>query len=101
VRVLSNPAYGATIHRPVDIINRMRTFAAGGGHVWWDESLTLTDPSLFNPSHVRGHRQITDVFLLGLATKMGGRLATFDRTIPLTAVVGATEKNLAVIAPSD
>jgi predicted nucleic acid-binding protein len=36
-----------------------------------------------------GHRQITDIYLLGLAIRHGGRLATFDRSIPLKAVVGA------------
>ena len=30
-------------------------------------------------SFVRGHRQLTDVYLLGLPHKTGGRLATFDR----------------------
>ena len=30
---------------------------------------------------------------------MGGRLATFDRTIPLGAVVGASPASLAVVAP--
>jgi hypothetical protein len=49
---------------------------------------------------IRGHRQLTDVYLLGLAVRMGGRLATFDRTIPLAAVVGATPERLAVVAPA-
>lgn len=41
---------------------------------------------------------MSDVYLLGLAKKMGGRLATFDRTIPLSAVVGATRDTLAIIS---
>ena len=35
---------------------------------------------------IRGHRQISDIYLLGLAKKMGGYLATFDAGIPLSAV---------------
>ena len=50
------------------------------------------------PAVVRGSRQVTDVYLLGLARKMGGCLATFDRTIPLGAVVGATRGHLAIIS---
>ena len=46
---------------------------------------------------IRGHRQVTDIYLLGVATKAGGRLATFDRSIPLSAVKGATKETLAVI----
>jgi hypothetical protein len=41
---------------------------------------------------------MTDIYLLGLARKMGGRLATFDRSIPLGAVAGATRNNLAIIS---
>jgi predicted nucleic acid-binding protein len=48
---------------------------------------------------LRGHRQLTDVYLLGLARHTGGTLATFDRTIPLGAVKGATRPHLQVIAP--
>ena len=48
-----------------------------------------------------GHRHLTDVYLLGLAKKMGGRLATFDRTIPAKAVKGAGREALEVISPAD
>lgn len=40
---------------------------------------------------------ITDVYLLGLAVRNHGRLATFDRSIPLKAVLGANHANLALI----
>ena len=46
------------------------------------------------------HRQLTDIYLLGLASTHSGRLATFDRTIPVKAVVGATARTPAVIEPA-
>ena len=55
--------------------------------------------SLFAPQFIRGHRQLTDVYLLGLSKKMGGRLATFDRSIPLQAVRGATPDLVQIIEP--
>ena len=61
--------------------------------------MSLTDETLFNTSAIRGHRQLTDIYLLGLAKKMGGYLATFDGSIPLGAVVGATRETIAVISP--
>ena len=67
----------------------------------WPPVASLLDASLFRPSFVRGHRQITDVYLLGLAVTRGGRLATFDRAIPVSAVTGATPSSLAVITPAD
>lgn len=45
-----------------------------------------------------GQRQVTDVYLLALAVRMGGRLATFDKAINVGAVVGATKKSLRVIS---
>ena len=63
--------------------------------------MSLRDTQLFNLSHLSGHRQLTDVYLLGLAKKMRGRLATFDRTIPLKAVIGASRDTLGVIAQAE
>jgi hypothetical protein len=48
--------------------------------------------------HISGYRQLTDVYLLGLAKKMGGRLATFDQAIPLKAVIGASKDTVPLIA---
>jgi hypothetical protein len=98
VRVLTNPAYGTAVRRPVELITRLRQFCSSGDHVFWPASVSLRDEGVFNVALVRGYRQLTDVYLLGLAVRSGGRLATFDRTIPLGAVVGATRDNLAVIS---
>ena len=57
-------------------------------------------PALFDCSRV-GHRQLTDVYRLGLAQKKGGVLATFDRTIPPAAIVGSHRNLLEVVAPLD
>ncbi len=69
--------------------------------MFWPESVSLTDTRIFNPSLIRGYRQVSDIYLLGLAKKMGGYLATFDRAIPLGAVIGATRDTLAVISDGE
>jgi predicted nucleic acid-binding protein len=46
---------------------------------------------------IGGHQKITDAYLLGLAVRNHGRLATFDRSIPMKAVLGATPGNLVLI----
>lgn len=97
-RVLANPAYGATVARPADLVDRLRQFCASKHHVFWPDAVSLRDTSLFNPAFIRGHRQLTDIYLLGIAIQAGGRLATFDRTIPPAAVRGATRARIAVIA---
>lgn len=101
VRVLSNPNYPAGPLRPVDIVERLRTFCESGQHRFLPETLSFTDAAVFNPSLIRGCRQLTDVYLLAVAKRAKGTLATFDRSIPLGAVVGATSTHLTVIAPLD
>ncbi len=60
-----------------------------------------TSPSptsrIFDHSHILGPNQITDVYLLGLAVKNGGRLVTFDRGVPIKAVRGAEARHLVVL----
>jgi predicted nucleic acid-binding protein len=41
---------------------------------------------------------VTDLYLLALARQHGGRLATFDRAIPVAAVAGASRDDLMVIS---
>ena len=98
VRVLANPAYGATVTRPKELIERLAQFCSTRHHVFWTDTVSFSDKAIFNPAMIRGHRQVTDVYLLGLAKKMGGCLATFDRTIPLDAVAGATRSTLAILS---
>ena len=90
LRVLGNPARGGEITRIPDLSFRLRTLCASGHHQFWRDAASLLDESLFDVSLVRGHRQLTDIYLLGLAVRRGGRFVTFDRRIPLGAVHGAT-----------
>ena len=101
VRVLSQPAYGATVTPARDLVSLLRRFCASGGHVFWPDSLSILDEQVFDAARIAGHRQVTDVYLLGVAHSRGGCLATFDRTIPIRAVRGATPATLAVIRPAD
>jgi toxin-antitoxin system PIN domain toxin len=100
LRVLSNPAYGRDALRPDRLVERLRKFRASGNHVFWTDSVSLSDGRLFNLTLAPGFRQVTDVYLLGLARKMRGCLATFDRAIPVRAVIGAARSNLQIIGPS-
>lgn len=97
IRVLSN-SKAAVAERAPAILDSLRTFCGSGHHVFWSDTVSLRD-EIFNLSIAQGHRQLTDIYLLGLAVSKGGVLATFDRTIPLKAVRGARPETLAVIAP--
>lgn len=75
----------------------LQEFCAATDHHFWPDSVSLLDETLFQPAKITGHQKITDAYLLGLAVRNHGRLATFDRAIPLNAVHGARASNLVVI----
>ena len=100
VRILSNPAYRSVEATAGDVILRLRTLCSSEYHHFWNDDLSLLDGSIIRPEAVAGHRQITDIHLLGLAVRYGGRLATFDRSIPVKAVVGAKSDSLEIIGGS-
>ncbi len=67
-------------------------------HVFWPDDVSLRDTALFDPGRILGPNQITDVYLLALAVKNGGRLVTFDRAIPVGAMRGAEARHVVVIS---
>lgn len=96
VRILSNVAYTGG-HETADAIRqRLDTFCSSGNHAFWPDQVSLRDKSRFRLSGTK-HGQITDIYLLGLAVERDGRLATFDRRIPLAAVIGAAPEQLEII----
>ena len=97
VRVLSNPAYPTVSATPAEAASRLEALCAGPDHEFWSDSVSLLDESLFRLQAITGHQQIADIYLRGLAVRHSGRLATFDRSIPLKAVVGAGPDRLELI----
>jgi len=100
VRVLSHPSYGAGL-TVRDVAGYLHTMKGSGRHHFWPDEISLVDRRTFHVGLIAGSRQLTDVYLLGLATHRRGRLATFDRSIPISAVKDARPAHLAVIAAAD
>ncbi len=95
VRIISQPRYPSPISpsRALDLLAGAR---AGGPHEFWPCDVSLLDASVVDRSRLHGPRQVTDSYLLALATSRGGRLVTFDRSVVLDAVPGARPTNLEV-----
>ena len=100
LRILSDPSQRASSIPVTTLADHLDRFCRDESHEFWPDAVSIRDQKLFNVPIVRGHRQLTDVYLLGLAVKRGGRLVTFDHSIPLGAVNGATDASLEVIAPA-
>lgn len=89
VRILASPAYPGVRLRPVDTIALLEVLLRNHAahHCFWSDSISLSVRTLFRPERVAGHRQITDVYLLGLCQRNGGTLVTFDTSISTEAIV--------------
>ena len=98
IRVLSNPAYPTVEATPAEVARRLRSASSSVDHHFWEDSVSLLDESLFRLIAIGGHQKITDAYLLGLAMRNHGQLATFDRSIPWKAVAGARPADIALIA---
>lgn len=97
VRVVSNPAYPTVDATPAQAAAHLRKLCAAGQHRFWPDAISLLDETILRPQFLEGHRQITDARLLALAVKNEGRLATFDRRLPIKAVRGASDRHIRLI----
>ena len=100
VRIASNPNYPGRKTTVADAMQRLADFCDSDSHTFWPDSLSLRERDHFIARSIRGHRQITDVYLLSLAKHNGGVLATFDRSIPPSAIPGADADCLLALVPN-
>jgi toxin-antitoxin system PIN domain toxin len=93
VRIMSHPSY-PNAHSVLEIVTRLRAATAHEAHHFWADDQSILDEKLVDASRVHGGRQLTDVYLLALAVKHGGRLVTFDGSIAIAGVTGARQEHL-------
>ncbi len=91
IRIVGHASYpntpGSTAYVST-ILTRMRELS---GHVFWPDSLSLTDAAHVDTSQVLTSAQVTDTYLLALARANRGKLATFDRRLSTKAVRSGKE----------
>jgi uncharacterized protein len=96
LRVISQPAYPNPV--PVsaahELLGRQR---AETDHAFWPADVSILDTEIFARERLLGPKQLTDVYLLALAVKHGGCLATIDGGVSLEAVRGAEARHLAIV----
>jgi hypothetical protein len=93
VRVLSSPRYPNAV-TTAEAAGLLRQACMSPEHMFWRCTTSFLDPAAVDPRRVHGPAQITDTYLLALAVAEAGRLVTFDRTIALSAVPGATPEHI-------
>ena len=98
IRILNLPSYGRRGALGLQRVRAQLIRACQSlDHQFWPDDVTLRDDRIVDFNRVHGHHQITDLYLLALAVKHNGTLVTFDQTIPLDAVHGATAQHLQVL----
>lgn len=96
VRIMSHPGYPGAL-AVGDIVGKLRRASREPVHEFWADDVSIVDDQLVDTTRIHGPRPVTDVYLLALAVRHGGVLVTFDRSIAVDAVRGATAASLVVL----
>jgi toxin-antitoxin system PIN domain toxin len=96
VRIVSNPAFSSDALSPAAAVELLAMNLSHGAHEFWTESLPVPTALRGMETGLQGYKQITDAYLLALASRRNGLLATFDRGVRDIAGV-AFESSLEVV----
>jgi uncharacterized protein len=88
MRILGHPLYPNGPGTPRAVISFVQALCGLPGHVFWSDTISLTDDDRFHLDQFGGASGLSDIYLLGLAAANRGKLATLDRRIPTKAVRG-------------
>ncbi|KXJ98292.1 MAG: twitching motility protein PilT [Acidobacteria bacterium OLB17] len=98
IRILSNERYpGASDFSKADVFAGLSQLIQNSDHEFWPDEISLLDRSRFDPEAIFGHKQLTDIYLLGLAMHKRGKFITFDQRVPVGAFLEPTSENLRIV----
>ncbi len=99
VRIVSNPAFSRDAVQPREAIQVLSANTAAKDHSFWPDELPFAEAVAYAGVRLMGHQQVTDAYLLGLAIRRGGVLATLDqRIVALTEPKSAERKAIETVA---
>lgn len=81
VRLSSNQKVSDADISPAQAMEVLAAWTSHPGHVFWPDILAPVDMPVLNSPAVVGYRQVTDAYLLGLASAYKQKLATLDRAL--------------------
>jgi toxin-antitoxin system PIN domain toxin len=79
VRVSSNPKAIRDAVRPPEAVAVLQRLIQLPGHRFWRDDLPVVGAGPFGALSLVGHRQVTDAYLVALAQRHDGKVATLDR----------------------
>jgi len=90
LRIVGHARYPNSPGTPAAVAELMQRFLGHPGHEFWADDISLLDRRYVDGGRLLDSGQVTDSYLLALATARGGKLATFDRQLVTDAVVNGS-----------
>lgn len=81
VRILTNPSFSPDALTPPEAIRILQASLADPAHQFWPDDLPPVEALSAPALRLQGHQQLTDAYLLCLARRRKGKLATLDKTV--------------------
>jgi len=98
VRIFGNPRYPGGPASLEDARSILMEFRQAEGHIFWQDTISVCDASLFPSLGGIVANGLTDLYLLGLVMRHDSRFATFDQRIdPGSLSNGAAALEIIVI----
>lgn len=93
IRVLSQPAYPSGQRTPSEVIQVLNALKAAFAewHQFWADDISLADHRIFEPSLIATAKQVSDIYLLGLASRHEATFVSFDRSLAWQPVRGGSK----------
>ena len=88
LRIVSHPRYANPLASPFEAAPVLAEFCARPDHRFWNDDASLLDAGAVDVGRLLSTGQVTDSYVLALAVKHGGKLATFDKRLVTSAVHG-------------
>ena len=95
LRIVGSARYPNSPGTPAAVAPLLLAFCSLGGHEFWPDDVSLLDLHRIDGARLLDSGQITDTYLLALASAHGGQLATLDRRL----VTGAVSTGSAALHP--
>ena len=81
VRIISNPAFSPHALGVMEAVDILKTNCEHRLHRFWEDSIGYAEAVESLRVDLTGHQQVTDAYLLALALRNRGKLATLDRSV--------------------
>ena len=91
LRSVGHARYPNSPGTPAAVAQLLTALCALPGHEFWSDDITLLDAKRVDGSRLLDSAQVTDSYLLALASAHGGQLATFDQRLVMDAVVNGVK----------